>query len=162
MKKSCSSFNENKYFPLLSCFMFSKYSSKYSCEHWGTLIFPVAPGPRIGGGGADVSSQQSGRAGAVLVAARTGAAHPAWSIQSHRHFQAYRVIIYRVIGQHGQEEDQHCADIRREEQTSDLHQAEIWSDEESLRAECSVRLWDRRHHLQLPQQGIFIIVWRPV
>lgn len=36
----------------------------------------------------------------------------------------------------------------------DIHQEEVWTDEESLWAECAMRLWDCPHHLQQHQQAL--------
>jgi len=49
--------------------------------------------------------------------------------------------------QDGTKENINPEDFRREEQTGHFHQAQVWVDEESLRAERPMRLRDRRHHL---------------
>lgn len=44
--------------------------------------------------------------------------------------------------------------------TGDFQQAQVWRDEEGVRAECAVRLRDRTHHLQQQQQAVPVRVDR--
>ena len=73
-----------------------------------------------------------------------------WAAADAGDFQAVITLSHsQSHTQHGSQENQHRTHLWREEQTSYIHQEKVWFDEESLRAECVVWLWDRRHHLQL-------------
>ncbi|XP_061603557.1 uncharacterized protein LOC133465125 isoform X1 [Phyllopteryx taeniolatus] len=54
----------------------------------------------------------------------------------------------------GQEEDSDRPHRGRTQQTRDLHQAQVWPDEEGVRAERAVRLRDRAHRLQQHRQAL--------
>ena len=65
-----------------------------------------------------------------------------------------RVASHRSFPQDGAEEDLDRAHQRRAQSPGDLHQEEVWPDEEGLRAQRPLRLRDLGHHLQLAQQAV--------
>ena len=49
-------------------------------------------------------------------------------------------VFFLADHHHGSQKDLNPEDLRREKQAGDLHQEEVWVDEESLRAERVMRL----------------------